>query len=92
MDDDEGNEIELELPTLRKGDDPSNRPNVVARVQHMLNDRGHGPLKEDGEFGPKTEAEVKKLQGNEGIEVDGIVGPMTWTRLLTAWLLYSDAS
>jgi peptidoglycan hydrolase-like protein with peptidoglycan-binding domain len=88
--DDDSNKIELELPTLEKGDGPSNRPNVVARVQRMLNDRGHGPLEEDGDFGPKTEAEVKKLQGNEGIAVDGVVGPTTWNRLLTGWLLYSD--
>ena len=33
----------------------------------------------DGEFGPKTADATKKLQKSAGIEVDAIVGPMTWT-------------
>ncbi len=89
---DESIDVEIRVPTLRRGVEPPGGPTVVRRVQHMLNDRGHGPLVEDGVFGPKTEAEVKKLQGNEGIGTDGVIGPRTWATLLTAWLLYSDAS
>jgi len=84
-------EVELQLPTLRRGAKPSGGPTVVVRLQGILNDRGHGPLVKDGIFGPKTEAAVKKFQGNDGLTTDGIVGPPTWTALLTIWLLSSDA-
>lgn len=84
-------DVRLQLPTVREGDNPGSDPIVVMRLQHILNDRGHGPLVEDGEFGLNTEAAVKKFQGNEGIGTDGVVGPQTWTSLLTIWLLSSEA-
>lgn len=43
----------------------------------------------DAAFGPKTEQKVKDFQkfGADGpLAVDGIVGPATWTKLLTMWL------
>jgi peptidoglycan hydrolase-like protein with peptidoglycan-binding domain len=91
MSDDSSVKVEIHLPTLRKGDGPHNQPNVVARLQRMLNDRGLGPLVEDGDFGPKTEAAVKTFQGNEGIGTDGVVGAHTWGALLNSWLLSSEA-
>jgi len=81
--------IEIHVPVLQRGKGPE-RP--VVRVQHMLNDRGYGPLAEDGDFGPKTEAAVKRFQANDGIEQTGRVGPKTWPALLTEWLLSSEAS
>jgi peptidoglycan hydrolase-like protein with peptidoglycan-binding domain len=47
-------------------------PDAVQRLQHALH------LEVDGEFGPKTEAAVRRLQARHGLTVDGIVGSETW--------------
>jgi Putative peptidoglycan binding domain len=53
-------------------------PEVVA-LQNALNLRLNltDPLVLDGDFGPKTEAAVRKFQKQEGLKVDGIAGPQT---------------
>ncbi len=58
------------------GDKPSPQ---VKRAQRMLSDLGYdlGEGGEDGMFGPVTEAAVKKLQREVGLEPDGIIGPRT---------------
>ncbi len=43
-------------------------------------------LKEDGSFGPKTEAAVQEFQRHCGLPVDGIVGPATWDFLFPTTL------
>lgn len=64
--------------TLRLG----SKNEDVLRLQGTLNALGFGPLDEDGKFGTKTEAAVKKYQKSRGLSADGIVGPQTWARIL----------
>ena len=57
----------------------------VKRLQKLL--RQHGcfpePAEVDGIFGEITDAAVRAFQELNGLEVDGIVGPMTWKALTT---------
>ena len=48
-----------------------------AGVKELQKKLGMPESEQDGMFGPKTEAAVKKLQQSQGIKVDGIVGPET---------------
>ena len=56
---------------------------AVTFLQERLNDHGAG-LVEDGIFGPKTKAAVKQFQLSRDLDVDGIVGPITWGALTGA--------
>lgn len=56
------------LKTGSKGDD-------VKKLQRILK------LNDDGIFGPKTDKAVREFQKNNGLEVDGIVGNLTWEKL-----------
>lgn len=49
----------------------------VQNTQAAINAISKSTLKEDGEFGPKTDRAVKKFQQVAGLTVDGIVGPKT---------------
>ena len=52
----------------------------VKTLQQYLNKVGYS-LKVDGKFGLRTYAAVRKYQSSVGLEVDGIVGPLTWASL-----------
>jgi len=54
----------------------------VKSLQILLNGYGCDCGKADGIFGAKTEAAVKKFQAGKKVSVDGIVGPVTWGKLL----------
>ena len=56
------------MTVLRKGSKNEN----VKLLQRFLK------LKDDGDFGDKTEAAVKEWQKKNGLKDDGIVGPKTW--------------
>jgi peptidoglycan hydrolase-like protein with peptidoglycan-binding domain len=49
-------------------------------------------LKDDGDFGPKTEATVKKWQSEHKLLPDGIVGPKTWSAMKLDQLVSTDIS
>lgn len=66
------------MPTTRRGADGID----VRRVQALLKLFGAGiPL--DGDFGPRTQDAVKAFQRRYELAADGVVGPVTWTALLT---------
>jgi peptidoglycan hydrolase-like protein with peptidoglycan-binding domain len=52
----------------------------VKSMQTLLLAKG-SIIEVDGEFGPKTETEVKKFQAAHGLVSDGICGPMSWAAL-----------
>ena len=53
----------------------------VRTLQQLLRARNH-PVAIDGIFGPNTEAAVKAFQQSKGLAADGIVGPLTWPKLI----------
>jgi hypothetical protein len=67
------------LPTLSQGASGT----AVRTVQGLCAARSH-PLTIDGSFGPATEQAVKACQQDAKVTVDGIVGQVTWTYLVTA--------
>ena len=52
----------------------------VTKLQQFLNKLG-ADLVEDGDFGPITKQAVIEFQKKYSLEVDGIVGNQTWTKL-----------
>lgn len=67
----------LPWPQVRKGA----KEHPVPTLQYLLRARGHR-VTVDGIFGPKTDAAVRGFQQEKGLQVDGIVGPLTWGRLI----------
>lgn len=67
-------EADQSEPVLRKG----SKGLPVRRLQSRMSAVGFDTGGVDGRFGPKTEAAVRRLQRQAGIEVDGVVGPDTW--------------
>jgi peptidoglycan hydrolase-like protein with peptidoglycan-binding domain len=70
-------EADMSNPTLRKG----STGNPVRRAQKRLTLAGYDTGGVDGIFGAKTESGVKTFQGDQGLAVDGIVGPATWAKI-----------
>ncbi len=66
------------LPMLRRGDTGP----AVKVLQHRLNDIIDAALDVDGDFGPATEQAVVDAQECKGLDVDKVVGPLTWGALV----------
>ena len=64
---------------LKKGMEGSD----VIVMQQKLIEHGYscGKTGADGKFGPATFTALKKFQADRGIVVDGICGPVTWSKL-----------
>ncbi|WP_326606372.1 amidase [Streptomyces sp. NBC_01799] len=56
----------------------------VTAVQQLLNTQGYAAGAADGDFGAATLSAVKAYQTTRGLPAGGIVGPKTWTALLSA--------
>ena len=65
-------EVSISLPVLRKGCKESS----VGALQKLLG------IDCDNSFGKQTLAAVKEFQKTNGLEVDGVVGRKTWSKLL----------
>lgn len=49
-------------------------------MQELLRAQGFS-VRVDGDYGSRTEIAVKAFQRQQGLRVDGVVGPETWQRL-----------
>ena len=58
------------------------RGDAVRKLQEMLNAKGYTCGNVDGIFGSKTYAAVLAFQKANGLAADGIVGPLTWGKLV----------
>ena len=69
-----------DLPILKHGSKGAS----VKALQILLigNDCSCGEYGVDGDFGGATKIAVIEYQGKVGLEEDGVVGPMTWSKLL----------
>ena len=74
-------------PTLSRG----SKGYYVTQLQTMLIKRGYSLPRygADGDFGAETEAAVKKFQADNGLEPDGVAGPITIEKLREPEELYT---
>ena len=64
-------------PTIKEG----SKGEAVKGLQNALNAKSSVVLSVDGVFGSGTESAVMHNQSDNGLDVDGIVGPATWGAL-----------
>ncbi|MFD7447011.1 glycoside hydrolase domain-containing protein [Streptomyces sp. NPDC059909] len=55
----------------------------VKAAQCLLKAAGYDPGAPDGDFGPATTTATRNFQTSRGLTADGVVGPKTWTALLS---------
>lgn len=73
-------DVSISFPTIRKND--TGTAVKVLQLALVAYEYNIGKYGADGEFGLDTENAVKRFQKNSGIEVDGIVGRDTWSKLM----------
>ena len=62
---------------------PGSSAAIVPGIQYLLRAHGHAVVV-DGDYGPATAAAVSAVQTAQGVPADGIVGPVTWPKLVIA--------
>lgn len=67
----------LTYPLLKRG----SRSDKVKYLQYKLLSKFYNPGEIDGIFGSRVETAVRNFQKENGLSVDGIVGPKTWAKL-----------
>ncbi len=77
--------VNMDTIDLRKADNSPVTGKHVDNLQGLLKatrkpNQDPGPI--DGKGGPKTKAAVVAFQGANGLDKDGIVGPLTWGKLI----------
>ena len=73
-----GNAVQYQGPQIQYKDYGP----AIAAAQGALNYHGFGHLAVNGYFSQTMETEVRKFQKVKQLEVDGIIGPMTWRALM----------
>lgn len=68
-----------DLPLLKRG--LTGKSLYVRILQTKLNEKGNYGLVLDGIWGGKTELAVRSYQAAHNLQVDGVVGPITWNSL-----------
>lgn len=85
VDSDNGQVVRPTTPTFSrylKLTNPYMQGDDVLEVQQKLIARGYTITgSADGTFGKKTDAAVRQFQADQGLAVDGVVGPKTWAAL-----------
>ena len=64
-------------PSLKYGDEGT----YVTQLQSWLNKLGYDCGTPDGYYGARTESAVRWFQQDHWIELDGVVGPVTWAEI-----------
>lgn len=72
--------VNIELKVLKKGSLNKQVKTLQRILVAMGYDLGKNPI--DGSFGAKTDAAVRKYQSDNKLASDGIVGEITWSKLL----------
>ena len=70
----------LSMPLLRRGD----QGDMVRHAQQLLIAAGYALPRfgADGSFGTETRAAVRQFQKDHHLQVDGVIGPVTWAELM----------
>ncbi|MER7952132.1 glycoside hydrolase domain-containing protein [Streptomyces sp. NPDC096079] len=66
-------------PTVQNG----STGDQVKAAQCLLEAAGHDPGTPDGTFGAATTTAARNFQSGTGLTADGVIGPKTWTALLS---------